>query len=182
MNKRVLIVMMILCMMFACAMAEDEMDISSQQQKVEELGIPTLNSVEKMKQNADALWNVGNYPEAAVAYNNYASNANWIANIISAGLEPFYHADYDARKSWNFYHKEMTMDALAPYEQIANRYKSERNRAMVLEGLCYYNMGEYTRAMPLLLKVLDILEETQETEWKLAMKALYSMVGYTVSW
>ena len=151
-------------------------DFSSEQQKIEELGILTTASVDELKKNADALWTAKDYKSAAEAYAVYAKQANWIANIISAGLEPFYGASYDNRK--DFYPKVLNFSDLSSAESKANEYKGERNRAMLYEGLCYYNINEYETALPLIIKALELIDIKDEENWKLGMETLYSIVGY----
>ena len=151
-------------------------DLTAEQQKIEELGIPTTSSVEALKKNADDLWAAEDYKNAADAYAVYAKQVNWLANIISAGLEPFYGASYDNMKNW--YPKVLNYTSLSNAESKANEYKGERNRAMLYEGLCYYNLNEYETALPLIIKALDLIEIKDEENWKLGMETLYSMVGY----
>ena len=71
----------------------------------------------------------------------------------------------------------MKLKDLIRAESTSNDYKSERNRAMLYEGLCYYNLGDYEQALPLLIKALDLIEIEDETNWKLGMDALYSIVS-----
>ena len=186
--KRLMTLFLIPCILIGCiisACAEEEtptttdntFDLSSEQQKIAELGIPTVSSVATLKSNADALWEAKDYSNAAVAYANYAEQVNWLANIISGGLEPYYGASYDDKESfsvWSFGGDYSLISA----ESTANSYKGERNRAMVYEGLCFYNMNDYESALPLLLKALDLIEISDTTNWQLAMNALYSIVGY----
>ena len=139
----------------------DEFDLSEEQGKVAELGIPTISSVAELKKEADDLYAAKDYKNAATAYAVYAKNANWLANIISGTLEPYYGASYDDRKNW--YPKKMEYSSLSSAESTANGYKSERNRAMLYEGLCYYYENDYETAIPLLLKALDLIEIDDET-------------------
>ena len=155
------------------AYADDTFDLSAEQQQIAELGIPTVSSVSQLKTTADNLWNQKDYANAAPAYANYAKQANWLANIIASGLEPFYSGN-----SKNFSPSSITWNMLTSAEDKANSYKSERNRAMVQEGLCYYYMNDYEMAMPLLIKALDLVDIKDQKNWKLAMDALYSIVGY----
>ena len=156
--------------------ADSEFDLSEEQQRIEELGIPTVSSVATMKAEADELWNNKDYEAAAIAYSEYAEQANWLANIISAGLEPYYSASYDDRDNW--YPDELSFTALATAETTSNSYKSERNRAMLYEGLCYYYLNDYESALPLLINALELIEIEDEENWGLGMEALYSIVGY----
>lgn len=154
--------------------SEDELDLSKDKEKVDELGIPTVSSVQKLKSEADALYESKDYMKAAEAYSLYAKNVNWLANIISGTLEPYYSADYDDRKDW----KPESIDVTTLYmaESESNHYKSERNRAMLYEGLCYYYENDYETAIPLLLKALDLIEIDDETNWQLGYDAVMDIV------
>lgn len=68
-------------------------------------------------------------------------------------------------------------NTVAKGESTANKYKAERNRAMAYEALCYYNLGDYTTAVPLLTKALDLIEIDQVEYWELCTNALYDIVG-----
>ena len=147
MMKRILA--LLLCLMLALPIAafaesadsaDSEFDLSADQEKIAELGVPTVSAVAELKSNADTLWKNGDYEAAARAYAEYAKQANWLANIISGGLEPFYSASYDDRKNW--YPDQLSFSDLSSAESKANSYKAERNRAMLYEGLCYYNLGD----------------------------------------
>ena len=154
-------------------------DLSSEQQKIAELGIPTVSSVGELKKNAEELWKAKDYKNAAEAYAIYAKQANWLANIITAGLDPFYGASSSARKSFSI--SEFNKDSkynLINAEKKANEYKRERNRAMLYEGLCYYHLNDYETGLPLLIKALDLIDIEDTVNWKLGMEALYSIVGY----
>lgn len=151
-------------------------DLSEEQDMISELGIPTMSSVFDLSEKADGLWDAEEYKNAADAYATLAEQANWLANILSAGLEPYYSADYDDRK--DFSPQKIDISDLVVYETASNTFKSERNRAMLYEGLCYYNIGDYEMALPLLIKALDIIEITDEENWELGMQALYSIVGF----
>ena len=173
-----MIILVVFLLTTCCALAtevESEFDISVDTSNVEELGIPTVSIVSKMKSEADNLWKEANYAEAAIAYGDYAKQVNWLANLIASGDEPYYSGDSDERKS--FYKSEMYSIA-ASAEKKANSYKSERNRAMTYEALCYYNLGDYTTAVPLFVKALELIEIEDTTNWKLCTDALYDIIGF----
>ena len=154
----------------------DEFDLSNEQEKISELGIPTVDSVRKLKEEADDLYYAKNYKEAATAYSKYAKQANWIANILSSTLEPYYGASYDKRKEW--YPEDLDFYELSAAESASNNYKAERNRAMLHEGLCYYYEKDYETALPLLIKALDLIEIEDEVNWQLGYDAVTSIIGY----
>lgn len=179
----IILMMYVVMSVGAFAFAEDTakesdttFDLSAEQQKISELGIPTVSSVAKLKTEADDLYAAKDYRKAADAYATYAKQSNWLANIISGGLEPYYGASYDKRKNW--YPSNLSYNKLSSAESKANEYKGERNRAMLYEGLCYYNLNEYETALPLLIKALDLIDIEDEKNWQLGMDALYAIVGY----
>ena len=71
----------------------------------------------------------------------------------------------------------MEYSSLSSAESTANGYKSERNRAMLYEGLCYYYENDYETAIPLLLKALDLIEIDDETNWQLGYDAVMDIVN-----
>lgn len=175
------IVSLLLCLMmlgsYSLVFAEDAFDTSADTQQVEELGIPTTASVNALKVKADNLWKEKKYAEAAEAYEVYAKQVNWLANLVSSGLDPFYNASSSDRK--DYYPSDTTMrtSSLAKYEREANDYKKERNRAIMNQGLCYYYLKDYESALPLLLKSLDLFSLDEVANWKTAMTALYDIIG-----
>ncbi len=178
---------MCLCLMHSvsiCAFAEgsdkeeeavsvsDELDISNEQKDVEEIGIPTPELVEELETNANQLFKDKKYTEAAEAFSELASKSNYLANLISQGLEPFYsksYSDDDYDSSYVY--------SLAKYERQSNDYKELRNSAFVKEALCYYYLEEYVSALPLLSKALDLIDVKDTENWDLAREALYDIIN-----
>lgn len=177
--KRILSLLLILTLsmtMIVSALADDgdEFDLSAETAKVEELGVPTKKSVAALKKEADDLWDAKDYEKAADAYAKYAKQANWLANIIASIDDPYYSGDSDERKY--FYNNSM-YDTAASAENTANSYKNERNRAMTREALCYYYLGNYTAAVPLLIKALDLIEIDDSDNWKLCADAINDIIS-----
>lgn len=191
--KRIIAILLMISLAFACiafSVAEETedttssvdttFDFSEQEAKIQELGIPTVDSVYDLRKTADALWETEDYVAAADAYATYAKQANWLANLITAGLEPYYGASYDNRKNFSFsgFQKGSNYKHdLAASERKANNYKNERNRAMLREGLCYYNLNQYEVALPLLIKALDLIDIKDTDNWQIGMNALYDIIG-----
>ena len=181
MKKIVSLVLMVAMLMTGLvAVAEgttDEFDVSVDAAKVSELGIPTVSSVAEMKSKADSLWDAGDYQAAAEAYSIYAKNANWLANLIAAGCEPYYGRTANEQERFCSEAKGGFYRTVANGEKQSNSYKIERNRAMAYEALCYYKLGDYVTAVPLLTKALDVIEIDEVDYWELCTNALYDIVG-----
>lgn len=155
----------------------DELDISADAAKVSELGVPTAASVAELKSKADALWAEGDWEKAADAYSEYAQEVNWLANLVAAGCEPFYGGTSDERSQFYTKTKNGFYSTVANGESRANNYKAERNRAKTYEALCYYKLGNYDMAVPLLTKALELIEIDQVEYWELCTNTLYDILG-----
>ena len=156
-------------------LANDPLDLSVELKKIEELGVPTISLVDDMKVKADNLFENQQWEEAAAAYEEYAKKANWLANILSTCLEPYYSATYKKREALSL----KRLNQISPFEKKANQYKEERNIAYVKMGICKKNLGDTKTAAALLLRALDILDISQVEYWDMATDALSEIIGYT---
>lgn len=152
---------------------ENPFDTSVYQKEISDLGVPTTKDVEDAATKAQQLFESGNYEEALPALEEWARKANWLANIISGALEPFYSASYDARKSFPW----SRLNLLTSYERTANRLKSDRNHAMVMQAECLVKLGRTTQAVGIYLKALDLIDIGDWDWWVRALNGLYSIIG-----
>jgi len=151
----------------------DPFDLTATETKMKELGIPTVSLVDEFEQNAKDLFTAGKWREAATALHEYAKQANWLANLISAGLEPYYNASYDDRKFLSY----SQLNSLGSFEEKANEYKRKRNRAMVMQVECMVKLGDKEKAVALLVKALDLINVKNDLWWTRARKQFYSLIG-----
>ena len=176
--KRMYALILALIIFATCAVTAfadgENFDITVDTTKVEELGVPTKKSVATMKATADGYWEAKDYANAAPAYAIYAKNANWLANIIAAIDEPYYSAT--SKKRDNFYYSSMFSTASSA-ESSANSYKEQRNQAMAREAMCYYYLGDYNSAIPLLIKALDLIDIEDTTNWKMCADAINDIIS-----
>lgn len=152
----------------------DPLDVSKQLEQIELYGVPTFENVNEMRTKADALYEDHSWAKAAEAYEQYAKHANWLANIVSQCVEPYYSASYDDRKNVSY----TSLKDYIPYESAANKLKEGRNEAYVKIGLCYKNLGDVNKAMTFLHKGLDLLDLRQRAMWAEAAKAVAEIVGF----
>ena len=148
----------------------DALDISALQKRVEEAGVPTPQSVQQMQEKAAGLVRDSKWQDAASAYEVYARSANWLANLIGAGLQPFYNAPYDDRKSYSITKGDIQL------ENLANTYRAKRDEATVSQAECYMRMNDTRRAVPLLVKALELISIKDAQLWLRARKDLYSLI------
>ncbi|NLM31082.1 MAG: hypothetical protein GX216_11815 [Methanomicrobiales archaeon] len=152
---------------------DNPFDVSVYQEEISALGVPTTKEVEDLAAKAKQLFESGNYEEALPALQEWARKANWLANIVSGALEPFYSASYDARKQFPY----DKVKNLTPYESAANRLKLDRNHAMVMQAECLVKLDKPTEAVGIYLKALDLTDIEDWTWWTRALNGLYRIIG-----
>lgn len=153
----------------------DPLDISRELEKISEYGVPTVQLVDQMKVKADNLYQSQSWTEAIVAYEEYAKKANWLANLLSQCVEPYYSASYDDKKNVSY----VSIKKYIPYESASNNYKEKRNQAYVRIGLCYKQLGNNEKAVAYLYKGLDLVDLKATVDWAEAVAALSEIVGFT---
>ena len=154
----------------------DPTDVSAILSELDDIGLPTVEAIELLKKEAYAHYENKNWELAIEAFSKLAKNANWLANLIRSGLEPYYGASYDERKEYPY----SKLRPLVPIETISNGYIRLRNDAMVKEGLCYANLSENSKAVSLLYKALDLIDIENEELWTEAREALFKIIGVTL--
>ncbi len=180
MKSRILTLVLFLCL--ATVKAEntltqtdssDPFDLSKSESKLNELGIPTLTTVDALERNASTLYQKQDWKAASEANAEFARAANWLANIIESGLRPFYKASYDDKKS--FLQTGAVTD-LAPYESQMNDLRKKRNRALVIQAECELNLGNKKQAVALLINALNVISVKEIEYWGKARELLYSQI------
>ena len=154
--------------------SSDPLDISIQKEQIKKYGVPTIKTVEEMKSKADALYDSKSWEQAAVAYEIYAQHANWLANLLSQCVEPYYSASYDDKKNTGY----TKLKPFIPFENKANECKKNRNEAYVKIGLCYKNVGDVKNAVTYLHKGLDLLNVDNIIYWTLAKDAMAEILEF----
>lgn len=152
---------------------ENPLDISKYQSQIAEMGIPTDEAVRQIADKAQALFNEGDYEKALPVLQEWARKANWLANIVAAGLEPFYSASYDDRK--NFPYQRISL--LVPFENTANDLKTQRNHALIMQAECLVHLNRADEAMGIYMRVLDLIQVKDWDWWLRAANGLYKLVG-----
>lgn len=152
---------------------DDPFDISSTTEKVAELDVPTISDVDTLENSAKQLFNAENCTEAIPILEEYAKKANWLANLISSGLDPYYGASYDDRKDYPY----IKLKPLIPYESLSNKYKRKRNIAIAMHGECLAKSGDKAKAVSYLVKALDLIHIDNEGWWKRTRENLYEIIG-----
>lgn len=139
----------------------DPFDLTATKSKVAELGIVTKPEVDALEEQAKSAFNGGDCKAAIPLLIDYSKKANWLANMISASLDPYYGASYDDRKSYSY----DKLKPLIPLETLANDYKSKRNIAFAMQGECLVKIGDVKGAIPILLKTLDLMDLEEDAWW-----------------
>ena len=150
----------------------DPFDLSSISRQAEELGVPTKSEVDSLESRAGVLFESGDCQAALPALEDLAKKSNFLANLVFAGIQPYYGASYDYRKNYSGSSKQ----SLVEYERLANQYKNKRNRATVMQGECFAKLGDIVMAAIYLSKALDFIDIHDGYWWKRARKQLYGLL------
>jgi len=154
----------------AAAKTLDPFDLSSAREKAGGgRGIPTVALVDELESKAKALVAAGDCKAAVPALELFGRHANTLANLVSAGLQPYYGAGYDERK-------RVSVGDLVKYESLANDYKQKRNRAIVLQAECAMKLGQKDQAATLFVHALNLLSVDDKEYWSRARTGLYQFI------
>lgn len=174
MNKILLCVA--LCLSSALAQRTDALDnptdISSYADLIKQGKLPTPTSVKAARAQATTLFEAKNCTDALPALDNWASQANWLANLLKSGLDPFYNATSTGKKSVN----GPFLTELAVFEGQANAYKGERNLANVMKAECMIQRNQKLEAAALLAKTLNYIDVEDRELWDRARNDLFALI------
>ena len=151
---------------------DDPFAIGATLRRIEELGVPTPALIDELEASAYALLESEGCDVAIDAFEEFGRQANWLANLISGGLEPFYRASVSDQRELPV----VRIGMLADYERMANDLKVRRNAAMIAQGECLLELDEKGEGTALLLNVLRLTRVSDEEEWDRARNALYDVL------
>ena len=151
----------------------DILDVTQYRTLVDEFGMPTTESVKEIAEAAQSTFDAGDYEAAIPLLEEWAQSANWLANMIMAGLKPFYRASYSEQKEFPY----TRLSALVEHETTANNLKRDRNHAMVMIAECYVQAGRLDEAVSMYMKALNLLDVNDWEWWTRAANGLFELIG-----
>ena len=179
------IIILAACMISAAAFAQTNdnkpapedilLSLDAEKSYVEAYGVPTVGMVEELRIGAEELFAQEEWEKAIPAFIELANKANWLANLLSQCVDPYYHAPYDDRKSASF----TVLNKYTPYEKASNNYKKLRDHAFVRVGLCFKNLNKPNDAVMYLYKALDHMSMKASLDWETASSAIAELTGFS---
>lgn len=157
----------------ADTLLETEQQIRSTTEQVERLGVPSPQEVDSLRERAYSLYEADSCSTAVPALQTHAEKANWLANVIDQGLQPFYDASYDDQENVS----AGRIRILGNFEGSANELKRERNESYVMVAECEREMGNQNVAMVYYMSALDLIDVENRSLWDRARTGLYETVG-----
>lgn len=148
-------------------------DLSRYQDIARGQNLPSIQAVANTKARAEALLAQGNCAQALPVLEAWATQANWLSNLLAAGLEPFYRAPSDERRAV----PRARLDQLIPVENAANNYRADRNRAMIARADCLVRLNRPNEAAAVYARALDLIPASDTAAWDQALKGLYTLIG-----
>jgi len=150
----------------------DPFDLTESTSKVKELGLITQSEVDQLEEKAKSLFNNGDCKAAIPVLSEYSKKSNWLANMIGSTLDPYYGASYDDRKDYPY----SKLKPLIPLESLSNDYKRKRNISFAMQGECLMKVGNNEKALPVLLKALDLIDIENDTWWERTRNNLLQII------
>jgi hypothetical protein len=161
---------------------ENVFDLTRIEQEINEYGVPTLGSVDKIGIEANKLYEEENWSEAAKAYELYSKYCNLLTNLFYKLAEPSLVSEKEAYKLGLYY-----PELIDEFENLANKfryYRVEKGKAIHRQGICFFNLSNYSKSLPFIIQSLDLIKLTNYTSmeerkmWGEARSALYSIIKY----
>jgi hypothetical protein len=156
--------------------AQDEMDnpldLTGLSEERKDIDVLTVAEVDDLEALTRAAFDAGDCKSALPLLNDYQKQANSAANLLHAGLKPFYGASYDDRKNFR------GTGALVKYESASNQYKKKRNAAMVMAAECLVKTGDKAGAVIRFQRALELIDIDDQALWDRARKGLYSLIAF----
>src|SRR5262249_33236771 len=110
----------------------DPFDVSDQINATAQVGFATIQSISELEQAARTAYQQNKSQDTADVLEKFGKHANWISNVLAAGLKPFYDASSDDREDFD----PAKLNRLIQLEKVVNEYRAKRNRAMVMQAEC----------------------------------------------
>lgn len=155
----------------AYAQSEDPMDMAGSERAISDAGIVRMSDIDALKERTSQLLAEGDCAAVVPELVELSKQSNFLANVIRAGIEPFYDASLEDRRSF------VITSALIDREREVSGLLETRNRAWVDEGLCHSEMGDDRTAIVRLTHALDYIGIDETETWTTARNAIWRIVG-----
>ncbi len=174
--KRLLAVVLCLTMLagFGSALAEEDAAALPETAKVEDIGIPTGETLAELKAEADEKWDEEDYAGASDSYAELAAQAGWLADIILSANKPFDSADPEAQAAFT---ADAMYEKVATAKALADEYIAMRKLALIRAGLGYYYEDDFESALPFLMEALRLIDISDQENWMLCAQAVLVIAG-----
>ncbi len=152
---------------------ENTLNNSNIEEIIKKSGLPTHKETILLETKSKQLFGKGNCTKAIPVLREFQKQSNALANIISAGINPFHRASHNARKAFRG-----SLSEMAEFEGTANDFKRRRNAAMVMEAECLVKTGRNNAAAVKFFNALRMISIKNLTLWKRAREGLYALIKY----
>ncbi len=137
------------------------------------LAYPTENTIKALREHAMDLYQKRDWEEASIAMFMWAKEADDFYNLVVQATQPY------AQPS-NTRLQTDQLSLIVEYQNIAKKYRLERNEALIYRAECYWNDGEGGMALDTLSEVLDLLTRDEWEQWTKARMLLSEILDLSV--
>ena len=169
--KRLLALVLSLVMLagIAAVFAEEDPETLPEVAKINAFGIPTMEELNEMKADADALWDEEDYSAAADAYAELAAKAEWMVQILGIVNAPTLGAEGDVDST--------VAEGVKKVDDLFDNVFEIYKQALIRAGIGLYYEEEYEEALPYLLEALKAIEAADTENWALCAEAVLVIIG-----
>ena|SRR5690625_4652598 len=177
--KRALYIAFIFCILPVLPVAaqkDDPTSIENYRLIDEGEPLPTTESLSEARTLALKAVNADNCEEALPLLQEWARQANILANITRQTVEPFYRASRDDQRSFVSRNKS-TFEELHATESRSNGFIRDRHGAWVAEAECLHRLDRPNAALTAAYRALAYISHTESKSWQKMRDLVWEITG-----
>lgn len=178
-NVRIISCFVVAALLIGIAAGQSVFEEDTELERLQELfseGYPTVAAVEELEREARSRFDAGDCTAAIPVLEEWAVQANTLANLYRVTLEPFYRTLSSERDSRSY-----SLEELVELERINNGLIGDRNWAWVMIAECLVEQGNASAALAYYSQALGKMKAISENSeaWTRARNGVLGIIGHS---